>query len=432
MKRSALLLIAAAALTASLFTACSGQPDDENAEPRLYSIEDLKTYPETKDLFFSDFGTHTEPKNLLVIVFNYQNGYYDASDDELAQAWSDYIFGADNGELSVNDYFREVSQGQFRFDPVCVGDNETGVHIVHLDKDYSFEQLCHEDYPFFDFSCDAAVVMDDLISKGLDINRFRADGIDHDNFEEILIQYFDSSQEMRPSQWYDTDALMFIFPPVNTEKVDLTPLSSDYNDYGLYSHICHNSSLGTIVHELTHTLGAVDVYNYCYVKNDLMSDGFDRYGSDVTSHIDPYYKLIWGWCKTQLIITDGTVKLYPAISPSYSPALIPTDDPNQYFLIENRQPEGYDNIFASGEGDPDYTGLTVWRVDKLALEKIYTSGRKGISMEGVLSEVGESCELQYYASRDELENDELISSGVIIEFKNETPDYIEMRVEYRK
>ena len=445
MKKITRFITAAAMLMAALLTGClEHRPADSHGEApeysapsissgtALYSVEELKANPQTKDLFFSDISTHTEPKGLLAIVFNYNNGYYNASDEELEKVWSEYIFGADNGEASVNDYFREVSQGRFWFEPISVGDNTTGVHIVHLDKDYSDEQLCHEDYPFFDFSYDAALVLDELIGKGLDINRFRADGIDHDNYEDVLRQYYDSNQSMRPSQWFETDALMFIFPSYNTAKVDLTPLSTDFSDYSLYCHLCQDSTLGTIVHEFAHTLGAVDVYNYCYVNNDLMSTGYDKYLTDATAHIDPYYKLIWGWCRTQLAAETCTVKLYPATSGSYSPVLIPTDDPNQYFLVENRRAEGYDNILTSSEGEPDYEGLSVWRVDKLALEKIYSFRRRGISVEGVLSSVGESCELLYYASPDDQENDTLISSGIVIEFVNETPDYIEMHVEYRK
>ena len=445
MKKTALLLITAAILMAALLTGCLGHQSADilgevsvysesliGSGTALYSVEDLKTNPETKDLFFSDFGPHTKPTGLLVIVFNYNNSYYDAPDEEVEREWADYLFGADDGAPSANGYFREVSQGQFWFEPIRVGDNTSGVHVVHLDKDYSFEQFCHEDYAFFDFSYDAALVMDELINGGLDISRFRADGIDAGNYVEQMMQYYESSQDMRPSQWFDTDKLMFVFPPINSAKVDITPLSTDFADYGLYCHLCQDSNLGTIVHELMHTLGAVDVYNYCYTKNDLMSNGYDAYVTDGTAHIDPYYKLVWGWCRTQLATDSGTVKLYPATSDLYSPVLIPTDDPNQYFLIENRRADGCDSYIAPEEGEPGGEGLSVWRVDRLALEKIYTEGRRGISMEGVLCKPGEGCELMYYASRDDVENDALVSSGIVIEFTNEAPDYIEMRVEYRK
>lgn len=427
MKKAARLRFVAAILTAALLAGCLGP--QAGSEAALYSVEELKARPETKDLFFSDFGEHHKPKGLLVIVFNYNNGSYDASDEELEQAWAEYIFGADNGQPSANDYFKEVSQGRFWFEPIGVGENSSGVHIVHLDKDYSFDQNCHADYPFFDFSYDAALALDELIGEGLDISRFRADGIDHENFEEKLIQYYDSTQAMRPSQWFETDSLMFVFPAINTAKVDLTPLSTDFDDFGLYCHVCQDSTLGVIVHELAHTLGAVDVYNYCDVPNDLMSIGYDKYVTDATAHMDPYYKLVWGWCKAQLAAEDGTFKLYPATSAAYAPVLIPTDDPHQYFLIENRRAEGYDNYLTPPAGEPSRTGLTIWRVDKLALEKIYAKQRRGISMEGILTQAGECCELQYYASRDDLENGALIGSGVNVAFVSETTEYIEMRVE---
>lgn len=411
-----------------LLAGCAAAPT-ESPETPLHSIDELRTMPETKELFFSDIGTHTEPKGLLVLVFNYNDSYYNASDEEVEREWADYLFGADDGAPSANGYFREVSQGRFWFEPIRVGDNSSGVHVVHLDKDYSFEQFCHEDYAFFDFSYDAALVLDELINEGLDIRRFRLDGIDAGNYVEQMMQYYESSQDMRPSQWFDTDALLLVFPPINMAKVDITPLSTDFADYGLYCHLCQDSNLGTIVHELMHTLGAVDVYNYCYSKNDLMSNGYDAYVTDDTAHIDPYYKLLWGWCRTQLITQDGTVKLYPATSDLYSPMLVPTDDPNQYFLLENRRAEDYDCYIAPEEGKPGGEGLSVWRVDRLALEKIYTQGRRGISMEGVLNEVGGSMELLYYADRDDVENDALTGSGITVTLTDKSADCLELRVE---
>ena len=52
-----------------LLAGCAAAPT-ESPEAPLYSIDELRTMPETKGLFFSDIGTHTEPKGLLVLVFN--------------------------------------------------------------------------------------------------------------------------------------------------------------------------------------------------------------------------------------------------------------------------------------------------------------------------------------------------------------------------
>lgn len=387
----------------------------------LYSIDELKTMEETKELFFTNLCKQDAPKNLLVILFNYENGSIDMPDEELEQIWADYIFGhgtIEGKDATVNDYFREMSNGKCWFNPVLVGDNTTGVYSVHLDKDYSDDQGRHEEYPFFEFNYDFAHVMDELAEKGLEIDRFCTPEIDSENYFETMLDYALMTQEEHKTTWYTSDAVLCIFPTYNFEKVGLTPMSADFNRFGLYAHLNHDSAFGTIAHELGHMLGAIDIYRYGYVENDLMSNGYDADEEYSVSHIDPYYKMIFGWSRVKYASCSGQTVLYPCTSEQYAPVLIPTDDPNQYFLVENRKAGGFDNYI----GENDLEGLTVWRVDKLALEKIYnTGGRKGLAMEGVY-QVGETIQPEYYSDRENVEIADREETGIEIYYMKDTGD----------
>lgn len=379
----------------------------------LYSIEDLKENEATSDLFFTDLNVQRSPKKLLVVLMNYEDCSLEGDDEEIEKIWADYIFGSPNNEedeYSVNDYFLEVSNGNFWYEPVLLGDNTTGVYSFHFDKEYSSDQGVHPEYSFFEFDYDSAHALDELSELGLDISDFQAVGINNRNYQDVLINFFDSSQDDRPSEWYDTDTVMLIYPPYNWENTDLTPLSADFDKYGLYTHINFDSPYGTFVHELCHTLGAVDVYNYGYFTNDLMSHGYDLEDTFDTSHIDPYYKMIWGWTDVQFCQNEGTYVLYPQSSDDYSPLLVTTDNPNQYYLIEYRDGTGFDSYI--GE---ENIGITIWRIDKLALQEIYSSERRGIDLAAILNEADQSTALMYYKDFDNVNDSEFTESGVTVE-----------------
>jgi len=386
--------------------------------PHLYSIDDLKSKDATKDLYFTDLNKQVEPKNVLVLVFNYNNGEFDPDDEWIETAWGDYIFG--HGTIpektaSINDFYKEMSGGKFYLSPVLLGDNKTGVYSIRLDKDYSDQQFVHPEYEFFDFSYDLALVMSELAENGLDIERYTIPGIDGSNYQRILMDNWNAPQSERTKERFSLDGIICVYPPINMESTDLTPVAFDFEHFGLYAHVNHDSSFGTIAHEIGHLLGAVDIYKYNYVYNDLMSYGYDPENEYSVSHVDPYYKMIWGWTEVKYADKNGTTILSPAYSKDYAPILIPTEDPNQYFLIENRRKGGFDN-YLEADRETYYEGVAIWRVDKLALEKIYTKERKGLSLEAVLNFVGEEFDLQIYKDFENVDTTGLKDTGMHISY----------------
>lgn len=360
-----------------------------------------------------DSYTQTEDRPLLVLLMDYPQSMY-VYDEEYEKAWSDYIFGT--GVSSVNDYFQEISGGKFKFTPVLLGDNTTGVYTFHLDKDYSDEQGLHAEYPFFEYSYDVASCMSKLREQGLDIEAFAIDGINKGNYEGILIGYADQGPTGNPKDYYKTAALMCVFPVINFERVDLTPISDSFDKYCLYAHVNETTSFGTLCHEFGHLMGAFDVYNYGLYYNDLMAKGIDLSASEYSvTHIDPYYKLLYGWCDADLLESDGTYQLYAPVTGEYRPLLIPTEDPNQYFLVEYRTRWSFDSELSDlGSGGREMeggAGVTIWRVDQTALqlgqnELTYVNDRKGISMEGTLAK-GAQMELMYYKDYTDAKSTEL-------------------------
>jgi hypothetical protein len=211
---------------------------------------------------------------------------------------------------------------------------------------------------------------------------------------------------------------MAIFPPVNTENMDFTPLSSEFNSFGIYTHINYTSSFGTVSHELIHTLGAIDIYNFGQYGSDLMSSYYPYVEGDYdTMHINPYYKILFGWAESKILENSATVTLYPATSKKYNPIIVKTKDNNQYYIIENRKAESFDH----GINIDSSEGINIWRVDKLSMEQIYKSKRKGLSVDKLISK-NDSVELKYYKNYTDANDNTEILSGVKVQLINKNSD----------
>ena len=365
-------------------------------------------------LYLTDLPTQLSPKNLLVIVMNYNNGYYDAPDAEVEEYWSDLIFGTgvyEDGDASINDFFREMSGGKFWWNPVLLGDSATGVYSYHLNKDYSDMQGLHPEWPYFEYEYDMMYILNELAGEGLDINEFTAEGITNQNYRMILPALFTAPQSSRNPQWYATSNILLIRPPYNFDKTDFAPLSPVADAFVLAARVGMDSEFGTVAHELCHTLGAVDVYRWCSCSSDLMSDGWVNWmpAPYYAAHVDPFYKVVWGWARPRVIAEPGEYTLWPATSGKYNPVIVKTDSPNQYFIIENRQSEKFDTGLRGARSYghmggvlTSSDGINIWRIDRLGCEAIYNASRKGISLEAILRTSGSRTYLNPYRNSENI------------------------------
>ena len=81
---------------------------------------------------------------------------------------------------------------------------------------------------------------------------------------------------------------------------------------------------------------------------------------------DAWSRYALGWVHPQIALKSGDYRLTSQLSENgYSQLLVPTPNPDEYYLLENRQPEGYDAALAHemAEGNP-YGGIVIWHIDK--------------------------------------------------------------------
>lgn len=119
--------------------------------------------------------------------------------------------------------------------------------------------------------------------------------------------------------------------------------------------------IGTFVHEFSHVMGLPDLYTTAY-NESLTPKGYSALdsGSYNNKGLTPpnyssFERTALGWMKATEFGEDGWYIL-PELSESNFAYIIPSDDPSEFLLLENRQRQGNDR-FLPGHG------LLVWRID---------------------------------------------------------------------
>lgn len=122
----------------------------------------------------------------------------------------------------------------------------------------------------------------------------------------------------------------------------------------------------TLTHEITHSLGAFDLYGSASLSQylTLMHNGGAVHWDD-SWHLDPWHEMALGWCEPRLVpMREGGRFVLPAAQSSITdrPLLLydPAHGNREYFLVEYRTPSspwggGYDTQVSD-------RGMILWHV----------------------------------------------------------------------
>ena len=350
--------------------------------------------------------TETLPLLVIVVGFAGDDGHaampYDSDYD-----WHDTIFGSQN---SLSSYYLDMSEGAFTFAPVqetCGHDKENaneadrandGIVHITLDEPHGDWGLVNEDssialafskvvldafheagrfvdYSAYDRNDDSAISTDELAVclcvAGYDASPFENPGrtdvpsvwphsgqIARDGRMSEGLIHLDSYITIAEHLWHETDPI---------EQIRQEPI-------------------GVLYHELGHYLGLPDLYPTgengsnqawsAYGVNELSlmhSGGWaespnGETGQSTPTALDAWSRYALGWELPEIVTDNGDYLVSSQLSESgYHALLIPSPDPDQYFLVENRQIEGHDAALAT-LGEPN-GGIVIWHVDKSAIRK---------------------------------------------------------------
>lgn len=298
---------------------------------------------------------------LLVIVLEF-------NDQQLrspVSQWQSKVFGTLPGQM--NHYFNQVSQGRFQFTPAreTEGTLNDGFMRVRL-------PMNHPNHGTNVGTTERYMALDQL-NGYIDFASYDTNGDKVLSKEELSIIYLYAGGESAtgstlPSVW----AHMTSDWGVSRDGVELRNNYARFGERHFSPPGDNDATFGIIAHELGHSaLGLPDLYDYDGSSSGVGSFCLMSYGSwnsavGELQGASPSPPSAWvryrlGFSEVNAV-TPGTPlnQTLQPVSRNGAITLIPTDQGQEYFLVENRVPEGVDiGVAFAGVG-----GLMIWHIDE--------------------------------------------------------------------
>lgn len=295
--------------------------------------------------------------------------------------WNSLVFNKDI--KSVNDYYDINSNGKISFVPAeeNYGMVNDGVIKVALDFphpnptiiDDSLEKIAH----------DALEKADEYIDfKNYDTNNNGS--IEESELHIItVIAGYGTGGGPKNKPGFRAHASQLWKYPLILDDIDINSyIEVSDKEYVEWDNNEHMSTIGVISHELAHELGLPDLYD-----TDESSQGIGIHSimgggaylkiagensGETPVSLDAWSKIKLGLVEPTIVKESGVYGLYSSNLEKYNVLKIVTPNPNEYFLLENRQFTGYN------EGLKDFVksgGIIIWHIDESIINE-YESDNK--------------------------------------------------------
>jgi M6 family metalloprotease-like protein len=334
-------------------------------------------------------GTH----KILVLLVEFEN--YAGSTS--VASWHDKIFGPSN---SINHYYQEVSFGKLDLAPAEESHGVSGDGIVGWIKLEGFDHPYSSDNPNYTGMEKSQEIVQKALLAANDFVNFASFDIDGDGFiayDELHIMlivagfegaYGGRASACRPYIWAHFATLDGYSPVLylDGKRMGLAQGGGGYTQFGEIHCDLENSpgnpaTIGIIAHEFGHDLNLPDLYDISLKTEGigywgLMSHGMWNRSNPTSAHYgdSPAHPTAWsrwyqGWLSPYQITSSSLDVNIPPVAINQTVFQL-RDNPfgvdwtffesiglGEYYLIENRQPIGYD------VGLPGF-GLLIWHIDE--------------------------------------------------------------------
>ena len=287
----------------------------------------------------------TGERRALVVLMQFRDLTFKKTNAEFTRLFNDIDYHENNATGSVRDFYRYASEGQLDYVSDIYGPytakndmNYYGANTANGGNDAHAVELCVEamcslphdiDYSAYDNNGDGLI----------------------DNVHIIFAGYGEEAGGPANAIW-------------SHEYPHRISLRNEIG-YSLAGYSCSPelrgntgeriSRIGVVCHELGHALGAMDYYDTNYDtggsyegtgKWDIMASGSWNDDGRTPPNFNPYVRSeVFGWNEQILLDVEETVSIAVAASAADTPTAvyrINTGSDGDYFLLENRQQEGFD------------------------------------------------------------------------------------------
>jgi M6 family metalloprotease-like protein len=266
-------------------------------------------------------------------------------------------FNYDNHIGSVRDYFMFNSRDKFKPEFSVYGP-------VTLDNDVSYYGSNNNNG---EDSHPAQMVYEACLKLASTIDFSQYDSNNDGYVDNIFVCYAGMGEN-------DGGAETSIWPHawvLSGESLELTLNGKKIEDYGCSPEFQGNDAItgiGVFCHEFSHLLGLMDSYDIDYETNgegfdlgdwSLMAQGSYNCNENVPPALTLIERQMLGWSTPlELNVTGENIRL-PQLDTFNLGYIIRTNNPNEYFLLENRQ-----NKAGSWDEYIPYHGMLIYHIDK--------------------------------------------------------------------
>lgn len=323
-----------------------------NLKVKEYNAEKIKRIAPQKRLG-ANFPLKGDPKSLVILV-NFSDLKFTSptANSDYTRLLNETGY-ADNGATgSARDYFRASSNGVFEPNFVVVGPYD-------LPRDYKFygeEKDGQHDYSPYQMIIDACNAAD----VDIDFNEFDTD---KDGILDNVFVYFAGHNQAEGAN------ANTIWPHRSAIPSNITCDGVRLYDYACTSEFRGASGttmcgIGTFCHEFGHVLGLPDFYITDYGSNhatpkswDIMDSGNYNNKGRTPPTYSSYERFYLGWLEP-IQITGGSYTLNPLVETNEAYLFATTThnllgknpNPLEFFMIENRQKIGIDELGVPASG----------------------------------------------------------------------------------
>lgn len=300
----------------------------------------------------TSFSANGSPKALIILV-QYSDVAFTLSDPKAY--FEDMINGAYftqyGGTGSALKYFQDQSSGKFSPEFDILGP----VTLPNARKYYGGNDRYDEDSRPHMMVYDAIKILDPTV----DFSQYDTDGDGLiDNVYLFYAGQGEASYGPKESVWPHSWDFRY-------SGITLTVDGVTVANYACSNEWEYNrpDGIGTFVHEFSHVMGLPDLYHTqaiaYYTPCEYSVLDYGPYNNDgrTPPNYSAYERNALGWNEPIMLTEPLTVTLNPITSGEFG--LIPTKKNSEFFLLENRQLEGWDKYIP-------WHGMLIWHIDYVA------------------------------------------------------------------
>lgn len=341
-------------------------------------------------------------QNLLVVLVEFNDVQLNYSDED----WENRIFAQTSKSLAT--YYKEATKDQLNILPAKEKyGKQDGIVRVKLDQNHpkastSFDKVLPS-------LKDALEKIQDLVDLSeYDTNKNGKLEENELHIMSIFAGYEASSINLSPSVWghhWSFQGQKIGYPVVNGVKVNSYTLFGErmvQKNSDPTKQYEYQSELGLIAHEFGHDLGLPDLYNsektiieqegkYVSVSD---GDGLGKYSVMASGswthlegenngatppHLDAYSKISLGIVAPKIVDKTQTVAINHISQEGFNVFRLETSNPQEYFLIENRQLVGHDKALETEVYSTEHKYKPIVASGGIAIYHVNEKYRRNIS-----------------------------------------------------